>query len=69
MTDPTDIEFFLAHAPTGTPATELIKLAGLRWKIEENNAQSKDLLGLTRSPRSVRMIYLDPSTHSDRFHT
>jgi SRSO17 transposase len=48
VTDPTDIEFFLAHALTGTPATELIKLAGLRWKIEENNAQSKDLLGLTQ---------------------
>ncbi|MFG1959603.1 IS701 family transposase [Nonomuraea sp. NPDC049028] len=48
VTDPADIEFFLAHAPTGTPTTELIKLAGLRWKIEENNAQSKDLLGLTQ---------------------
>src|SRR5690606_484660 len=48
VTDPCEIEFFLAHAPLGTPITELIKLAGLRWKIEENNAQSKDLLGLTQ---------------------
>ncbi|MGP3921540.1 IS701 family transposase [Nonomuraea sp. 10N515B] len=48
VTDPAEIEFFLAHAPLGTPVTELIKLAGLRWKIEENNAQSKDLLGLTQ---------------------
>lgn len=48
VADPTDIEFFLTHAPTGTAIAELIKLAGLRWKIEENNAQSKDLLGLTQ---------------------
>jgi SRSO17 transposase len=48
VSDPADIEFFLAHAPTGTPVSQLIKLAGLRWKIEENNAQSKDLLGLTQ---------------------
>ncbi len=48
VADPAEIEFFLAHAPLGTPITELIKLAGLRWKIEENNTQSKDLLGLVQ---------------------
>ncbi|MEU7003662.1 IS701 family transposase [Nonomuraea sp. NPDC046570] len=48
VSDPTDIEFFLAHAPIDTPVSELIKLAGLRWKIEENNEQSKDFLGLTQ---------------------
>ncbi len=48
VADPAEIEFFLAHAPLGIPVTELIKLAGLRWKIEENNALSKDLLGLTQ---------------------
>ncbi|GGO78415.1 hypothetical protein [Nonomuraea cavernae] len=31
----------------GTPVTELITVAGLRWKIKENNETGKDLLGLT----------------------
>jgi SRSO17 transposase len=47
VSDPGDVEFFLAHAPAGTPITELIAVAGLRWKIEENNETGKDLLGLT----------------------
>jgi SRSO17 transposase len=47
ISDPAEVEFFLAHAPAGTPVTELITVAGLRWKIEENNETGKDLLGLT----------------------
>jgi SRSO17 transposase len=46
VADPAEIEFFLAHAPDPTPIPELIAVAGMRWKIEENNAQGKDLLGL-----------------------
>jgi SRSO17 transposase len=46
VSDPTEIEYFLAHAPEHTPIPELIAVAGMRWKIEENNAQGKDLLGL-----------------------
>jgi hypothetical protein len=46
ISDPSEIEFFLAHAPAPTPIPELITVAGMRWKIEENNAQGKDLLGL-----------------------
>jgi SRSO17 transposase len=46
VNDPTDLEFFLTHAPQTTPIPELIAVAGTRWKIEENNAQGKDLLGL-----------------------
>jgi SRSO17 transposase len=46
VSDPSEIEFFLAHAPDPTPIPELIAVAGMRWKIEENNAQGKDLLGL-----------------------
>jgi hypothetical protein len=34
---PTEVEFFLAHAPVLTPLPELIGVAGMRWKIEENN--------------------------------
>ncbi|GGO71495.1 hypothetical protein [Nonomuraea cavernae] len=48
MTHPGEIEFFLAHARHGTPVTELIYVAGTRWKIEENNETGKDLLGLTQ---------------------
>ena len=46
VSDPSEIEFFLAHALDPTPIPELIAVAGMRWKIEENNAQGKDLLGL-----------------------
>ncbi|WP_220448456.1 IS701 family transposase [Nonomuraea diastatica] len=46
ISDLDDIEFFLAHAPAGTPAPELITIAGMRWKIEEDNEHGKDLLGL-----------------------
>ena len=46
ISDPADIEFFLAHARHGTPAAKLIQVAGMRWKIEENNGQGKDLLGM-----------------------
>ncbi|MEU7990600.1 IS701 family transposase [Streptosporangium canum] len=45
--DPAEVEFFLAHALAGMPVIELIGVAGLRWKIEENNEVGKDLLGLT----------------------
>jgi len=47
VSDPAEVEFFVAHALAGTPVTELIEVAGLRWKIEENNETGKDLLGLT----------------------
>ena len=46
VSDPSELEFFLAHAPDPTPIPELIAVAGMRWKIEENNGQGKDLLGL-----------------------
>jgi SRSO17 transposase len=43
---PGDIEYFLAHAPIATPIPQLIAVAGMRWKIEEDNEHGKDLLGL-----------------------
>ncbi|MGI9000592.1 MAG: IS701 family transposase, partial [Pseudonocardia sp.] len=46
VSKPTEIEYFLAHAPAHTAVPELIAVAGMRWKIEENNEQGKDLLGL-----------------------
>ncbi|HET6704321.1 IS701 family transposase [Amycolatopsis sp.] len=44
--DPGDVELFLCHAPASTPVPKLIAVAGMRWKIEENNEHGKDLLGL-----------------------
>lgn len=46
ISNPAEVKFFLAHAPTGTAVPELISVAGARWKIEENNESGKDLLGL-----------------------
>jgi SRSO17 transposase len=41
-----EIEYFLVHAPTDTPIPEMIRAAGLRWKIEQDNQTGKDQLGL-----------------------
>ncbi|WP_051970804.1 hypothetical protein [Kitasatospora azatica] len=38
--------YFLVHAPVGTPASVAIGQAGIRWKIEEDNEQGKQLTGL-----------------------
>jgi SRSO17 transposase len=46
ISDPADITYFLAHARMPTPPATLIRVAGTRWKIEENNEQGKDLIGL-----------------------
>jgi SRSO17 transposase len=46
VADPADIEFFLVHAPRDTPIPEMIAVAGMRWKIEDCNGETKDLLGL-----------------------
>jgi SRSO17 transposase len=46
ISDPTDFEHFLCHAPPGTTIPQLIAIAGMRWKIEENNEHGKDLVGL-----------------------
>jgi SRSO17 transposase len=46
IADPTEIGYFLAHAPTGTPVKDMVAVAGIRWRIEECNEQGKDLLGL-----------------------
>jgi SRSO17 transposase len=46
VSDPDDITYFLAHAAEPTSPATLIMIAGTRWKIEENNEQGKDLIGL-----------------------
>ena len=41
-----DIEYFLVHAPIGTPIPEMISAAGSRWNIEDDNKAGKDLVGM-----------------------
>lgn len=41
-----EIEYFLLHAPSDTPMPVAVRVAGMRWKIEEDNEIGKDLLGL-----------------------
>jgi SRSO17 transposase len=43
---PTDIEYFLVHAPEHTSVPEMIIIAGTRWQIEDCNSETKDGLGL-----------------------
>lgn len=44
--DSFDIEFFLVHAPVGTPLAAMVRTAGVRWRIEEDNKTAKDQLGM-----------------------
>jgi SRSO17 transposase len=46
IADPGEVAYFLVHAPAATPVTDMVAVAGIRWRIEECNEQSKDLLGL-----------------------
>ncbi|WP_211269302.1 IS701 family transposase [Saccharothrix syringae] len=41
-----DIEFFLVHAPVATPMAAMVRAAGVRWWIEEDNRTGEDRLGL-----------------------
>jgi SRSO17 transposase len=41
-----DIGFFLVHAPVATAMAAMVRAAGLRWKIEEDNKIGKDQLGM-----------------------
>jgi hypothetical protein len=46
IADPSEVGYFLVHAPAATTVTQMVSGAGIRWRIEECNEQSKDLLGL-----------------------
>jgi SRSO17 transposase len=41
-----EVEYFLVHAPVGTPASEMVAAAGSRWNIEDDNKAGKDLVGM-----------------------
>ena len=44
--DPTDCAYFRAFGPVETTAEELVRVAGMRWAIEEGLAQVKGEVGL-----------------------
>lgn len=46
ITDPTKVAYFAVHARTGTPLTEIIRVMGLRWSIEDCFETAKSDCGL-----------------------
>jgi SRSO17 transposase len=44
--DPTDLKAFVAFAPPGSPLTELVRIAGIRWTIESDLEAAKGEVGL-----------------------
>jgi SRSO17 transposase len=46
IADPSEVAYFLVHAPHTTPTNAMVAVAGIRWRIEECNEQGKDLIGL-----------------------
>jgi len=43
---PTELAFFLTHAPEGTTSADLVRIAGSRWSIESLFEQAKGEAGL-----------------------
>ena len=43
---PTELTFYLTHAPEGTTLAELVRIAGTRWSIESLFEQAKGEVGL-----------------------
>ncbi|CAI7979098.1 transposase [Frankia sp. Hr75.2] len=41
-----EFEYFLVHAPAPTGVPDMVRAAGARWTVEEDNGQGKDALGL-----------------------
>jgi SRSO17 transposase len=44
--DPAELAYYLAYGPKGTPAEELIRVAGRRWAIEDSFEAAKGEVGL-----------------------
>ncbi|MFL5338410.1 MAG: IS701 family transposase [Geminicoccaceae bacterium] len=43
---PTELTFYLSHAPEGTAVAELVRIAGTRWSVESLFEQAKGEVGL-----------------------
>ncbi len=46
VSDPSEIAYVRAYGPAGTPLTELVRVIGTRWIIEESFARAKGTVGL-----------------------
>jgi SRSO17 transposase len=46
VADPTDLAYYVCFGPAGTPLTELVRVAGSRWAIEESFETAKGEVGL-----------------------
>jgi SRSO17 transposase len=46
VSDPTEMAYYLTHAPTSTTPKRLVEVAGSRWAVEECFAQAKGECGL-----------------------
>jgi SRSO17 transposase len=46
LPDPTDLAYYLCHAPARTGLADLVKIAGTRWAIEETFETAKGQAGL-----------------------
>ena len=46
ITNPDELAYYLCHGPAGTDDTELIRVAGARWAIEECFQTAKGQVGL-----------------------
>ena len=46
LSDPTDCSYYRAYGPADTTAEESVRVAGMRWSIEEGLAQAKGEVGL-----------------------
>ncbi|HLI57932.1 MAG TPA: IS701 family transposase [Actinomycetota bacterium] len=44
--DPTELAYYRAFGPEGTPVAELVRVAGMRWAIEESFEDAKGSVGL-----------------------
>ncbi len=46
LADPTDLAYYVAFAPAGTPLDTLVRVAGTRWAVEESFEIAKGEVGL-----------------------
>jgi SRSO17 transposase len=51
ITDPNEIAYFCAYAPEGHPCplTDLVEIAGMRWKVEDDFQDSKSTVSLDQT--------------------
>ena len=48
MSDPTEVAYYRAYGPAGTPLAELVRAAGSRWAVEVGFEQTKGEVGLDK---------------------